>query len=158
MSETKTCTKCGVCKPFDAFAKQKKGCGGLRSQCRECCAISQKEWRANSKDHCNSYASSWRERNPQKHVAQVKRWREQNPEKYRAQHHTEAAAARRAKAHAAAKDQLLDRYVRMCLKGRAKIPSDSIPTSLIDLKREQLLLHRLAKTLQGAANQSKENT
>ena len=36
IAQMKTCTKCGVEKPFEAFAAAKDGKHGRRAQCREC--------------------------------------------------------------------------------------------------------------------------
>lgn len=56
-------------------------------------------------------------------------------------------------ARAKARDQLADWYVKKQLLGRSGISAKRIPTALVDLKREQLRLQRLAQQLEQAARE-----
>lgn len=36
MSDTKRCTRCGICKPVDEFHKDPRAAKGVRSRCKKC--------------------------------------------------------------------------------------------------------------------------
>ena len=167
--ESKKCIKCGEVKSIDLFYRQSH-CSTYRNSCKSCDYIvndarrrnnlekhrkSCKKYYDNNQDKIKAYRESrkditkiknkiYRDENrekikqkqremyhkdPQKVVLHVKEWRKKNPKKYREQSRR-LSARHRAELH--------DHYVKLCLK----IPRGLIPDELIELKREQLKLHR----------------
>ena len=152
MTETKTCTKCGVCKPVESFARNKRKQGGIDCWCKQChrdstalyakknrekVLAATRAWRAANRDHRAAYKRAHRTAND---ARAIRKWKELHPEAVRS-------------SEKRSRDKLASHYVaaRLRRQGAAEITQP-----LIQLKREQLSLHRLAKELQGAANQSKE--
>jgi len=123
----KTCKKCGESKGLDAFS-------GARSECKACAAKCLAKWRAE---------------NPEKGRASKAKCRAENPEKERARHakyhaeNVEKVRASKAKCRAS----LNDGYIAELLR----LPAKKAPPQLIELKREQILLHRLAKEMKQEA-------
>lgn len=64
--EMKTCSKCQLIKPENAFSKAKKGVNGLRSRCKSC---SNEDWKG--------YYQS----NSKQHILRAKQWALANPDK-----------------------------------------------------------------------------
>lgn len=104
----KTCTKCGVEKPHEEFAKQKRVKSGLRSECKACVATynatynaTHKEeiaahrvanheyhaargavYRADHREEIAARSAADREANPEKFAARAVEGRKAHPEKY----------------------------------------------------------------------------
>lgn len=99
----KTCLKCGQCKPFSDFSKDKSNKNGLRSQCKTCCTQNHKRWREQNRE----YDKQWRKENRQATREASKRWYKNNIElarerdKYRKQSNPEKYNAYNAKRRAA---------------------------------------------------------
>lgn len=64
----KTCKKCGINKPLQAYPKSKRTNDGHMGSCQEC---------------RNAYAVAWRARDPEKNRAIRAEWRAKNPDKER---------------------------------------------------------------------------
>ena len=63
MTISKTCTKCGVDKPLDAFSLDKSRKDGRRSHCRECMKAYQRDKRATDPEHAQrqrDLCKAWR--------------------------------------------------------------------------------------------------
>jgi hypothetical protein len=58
----KTCTKCGVEKPFGQFTRDKRGKNGLRSRCRTCDSARAAEWQAANRDRHNANTAAYVQR------------------------------------------------------------------------------------------------
>lgn len=91
----KTCTKCKVEKPFDAFSKRTAAKDGLQSHCKECKleyqrnnpdrkAVKKRYYDAN-RDQCISRAVKSQQKKPDYYTAKQKKWQEENREHYLAQ-------------------------------------------------------------------------
>lgn len=128
--------------------------------------------------------AAWRAANPMKLRSQEARYKEKHKEaisdrrqKYNESHKAERAAyrssrvvidlknerARYAKNPGASNkksqlqtSELADCYVRNLI-ARGDVPANSIPQSLVELKREQIRLHRLARELKQEINHQLEN-
>ena len=75
----KTCSKCGVEKPFDEFHKQKAGAGGLRPSCKTCRKASAAKRYAENKEQIRRVSDEWYYKN-QQDVAEKRKSRRRNPE------------------------------------------------------------------------------
>ena len=171
MTQTKVCSKCGVEKEVGGFSPLKNAKDGFRWNCRECeraknkawreanqekVRAKNKAWREANREKARAKSKAWREANPEEHRAKNKAWREANPEKARAKSKAWAEAnpekvRARVKAWAeanpdkvraknkAGRDELRDSYVKH------KLGVSTAPSELIELKREQLKMHRLTK-------------
>ena len=126
MTQTKVCSKCGVEKEVGEFLPLKNAKDGLRGYCRECERAKNKAWAEANPDKVRAKTKAWREANPEKVRARVKAWAEANPDKVRAK-------------NKAGRDELRDSYVKH------KLGVSTAPSELIELKREQLKMHRLTK-------------
>ena len=64
----KKCSKCGKLLVANTmnFRKKKDGKYGLRSRCKRCMSIENKEHYENNKEHYKEYMKGWRENNPDK--------------------------------------------------------------------------------------------
>lgn len=150
---TKRCSKCGETKPLDAFNKCSARPDGLHCYCRGCATSYSASYYAANKDRVKGYATryyeankgggSWRNRNAT--------WRAANKDKvraaaarYRAANKAKAAAFAAAY-HAAARRDLLDRYVKATITRGTSIKSADVPQELVELKRVQLLIKREVK-------------
>jgi len=123
----KTCKKCGESKGLDAFS-------GARSECKACAAKCLAKWRAENPEKERASAAKYHAENPEKVRARVAKYRAENPEKVR---------AIKAKCRAS----LTDGYIAELLG----LPVKKAPPQLIELKREQILLQRLAKEMKQEA-------
>jgi hypothetical protein len=68
----KTCTKCGVDKPFTDFHSEKRARDGLRSACKDCILRSNKAWREKHPDTKKASCARWNERNVER-LREIKR-------------------------------------------------------------------------------------
>lgn len=66
---SKSCNRCGLVKPLDAFHRDKRNRDGRQGQCKPC---------------RNAVVAAWQERNPDRVRAASNRWKERNPERVRA--------------------------------------------------------------------------
>jgi hypothetical protein len=144
----KMCKKCGECKPLDQFYRHESGRDGYRNHCKTCVC---------------SRVSLYAKGNPR--VLEAKRaYRTSKPEQIKAlmraaylrrkQDYKDASRKWQAKNRAA----LGDAYLRAILAATTGVSRLSVSHELVELKREQLTLHRLAKELEGAAKKAKDET
>ncbi len=76
------CTICKVQKPFEEFAKSKKGKYGIEAQCKKCkYARSGREYYLKNKDKCHKNASKWVKKNREAINKKNRERYEENPEK-----------------------------------------------------------------------------
>lgn len=121
--ETKKCSKCGEVKPLSEFHKFKHSKDGLKPRCKPCNIFD-----------ANKYASEHKEECTRKKM----NWYRQKPEDYRKKRER-ASNARRG-------DLLPDSYIAT-LVARQDFSASEVPVWLINLKREQIELHRLSKRI-----------
>lgn len=144
MNETKTCTKCGVCKPVGEFHVHRGEKDGLQAHCKPCRAAFQTAYYVRNLEKMRARKADWNAKNPEKGRA----WKTENIEKVRT-----ARAARETRDVA----DLADRYVLNKLARGSGLPHSAFnDPALIDLKREQLTLQRLARELKQQLNNPKE--
>ena len=138
-AQLKTCSKCGEVKPIDLFNKKH---GKPRGWCRTCDHESFKRWHSKQPD-------SYKEK---KRVAS-KIWRDKNPdaviEQRKITYPCEAnySYAKYAKNRVSI---LSDAYVKQTILGRTRrsvMSARDVTDDMIELKREQLLMHRLTEQL-----------
>lgn len=132
----RTCTKCSETKPPDAFRKWHR-------VCKDCCDAYVKSWKKANPEKARAYEHAWRKANPEKMRASDKSWREVNRERENARQRAwvkanpEKTRARDAKQRA----ELTPPYVAYLLG----IPVAQLTPELLELKRQQIETHRLAK-------------
>ena len=78
----KLCSRCGIEKPLEAFAKDASRKDGYRYWCRVCQAGYAKQRRQDDPEKC----SGWYRTNPQKAIAAINRWAAAHPDYRRAKH------------------------------------------------------------------------
>ena len=171
MTTTKRCTKCGEEKPLDGFDKSAKGRFGRRARCKCCEAKYVREnaekikaqrakyrrenaekikvgkaehYRKNVKKIAEQQAK-YRRENAEKIAPRAARYRCKTAEKTKAQ---KAASYRKniekiAEQHAKYRRELAPGYVASLLQ----IPHADLTPELLELKREQLRIHRLTNQL-----------
>lgn len=134
-TQTKTCTKCGETKGLGEFYRDLAKTNGLSSRCRQC---------------CKKQSVSWQRANPQR-AREIgreadKKWARRHPEKVRDKS--------RRRQHRRDISPISDRYVTRLLFGTTTVQA---PPTLINLKREQIRLHRLVRQLEQATTEQQEN-
>jgi len=160
MPDCKRCSKCGEVKALGEFAVDKRNKDGTAGDCKGCRASAKRSWVEASRGHLRAYARTdavlaknrrWKSRNRTAVAESRREWYERNREhclayasEYDAAHpeRANAVAAKRRRQSA----DLSDAYVRRVLSN-AGLPPQQLPASLVNLKREQLLLLRLAREL-----------
>lgn len=65
----KTCTKCGVEKPLEAFSRTPRQRDGRHSWCKACHALNAREWRAKNPDRAERAQRAWKAKHPEVHAA-----------------------------------------------------------------------------------------
>lgn len=80
----KKCSRCGKTKPLSEFSKNASKKGGHNSVCRECTAVSGRQWYEANKELTRSRAREWRKENREGYGAAQKRHRAKYPEKIKA--------------------------------------------------------------------------
>lgn len=115
----KTCSKCGFEKPLSEFHKDKTQSTGFCPSCKDCVSKKRKKHYRKNRTLEIKYNSSWSRKN-RKRINSVK------------------------KGYAFT---LTDSYIRTVLIKRTLLKASDIPKELVDLKREQLKIHRFLKGL-----------
>ena len=77
----KTCTKCKIEKPFEAFYASSTHKSGYVSWCKACESERNKAKFNSRKDAHLAKAKEWRDSNKDKQTAAIQAWRESNPER-----------------------------------------------------------------------------
>jgi len=76
----KVCTKCSIEKEVSEFSLQKSGRLGVKSWCKNCCAVYRKDYYSQNKEHELSQNTEWRSANQEK-MSEIKRqWNQENIE------------------------------------------------------------------------------
>lgn len=75
----KTCTKCGIEKPVEAFYKSKANT--LRAECKECTNAKTKAWAKANPEKRKAIVNSWAKANPEKRQLSGKKYYAENTEK-----------------------------------------------------------------------------
>lgn len=122
------CTHCKASKPESDFHKDASRARGYSYVCKGC--IKNDPSRR------------------QRQVGATKRWKERNNDQ-NADYHRQYI-----KQHT---ERLSDSYVKQRLQHNSEISRSEIPPELVELKREQLTLRRLARELKKAAANKQEN-
>lgn len=136
---SRVCLDCGQQKPLTEYGKNSSLRDGTQNRCRACSVARVVDWYGLNMETRRSYARGHYHAHADVAKQRTRDWRERNPEKVR-------EMSRRAV------DGISAGYAASLLK----VPLGSAPTNLINLKREQLYLRRLARALKQAAIQSLE--
>lgn len=149
---TKTCRDCRQDKAASEFFANRRNRDGLGSYCKPC----------NS-----ARADGWRKANPERaaQVAAAKQLRNRGNEKLREYQRAKAkeyASTERGKLQRASNQrryiaELRDAYVRATLAQSGGILARDMPDSLVQAKREQLVLRRLERELRTHISNQQEN-
>lgn len=155
----KQCSKCGAVLPNECFSKRSSSSTGLRSACKKCCSEEFSRWWGENGERlrpakaeymaarrASGLVHEYEEKNRDRLRRVRSDWRNENADKIR-----EKANARNA--------ELVDAVVRGRIARGSQIPHSMIPDDLVQLKREQIHLHRLNKQLKQEIinQQEKEN-
>jgi hypothetical protein len=176
----KTCTKCGEEKPEELFGRHALGKDGLRPACKECHNAAGRLWKAQNAEKIADAHAAYRAANRDKRAVASKVFRQEkrnaineyrrnrrrskraienaakrryaarNPRKVgelKARYYQKYAELIRDKTNAKTRD-LDDSYVAYVLT--KKKSGHGLSKSIIELKREQICLHRLTRQLKQA--------
>lgn len=130
MSETKKCTKCGEVKELAEFSPAKDRKPSVSSWCKKCLSNYGKDRRLADIDKARAIDRKCRIKNAEARRDYARAIKEKNREKYLDNRKWE-------------RDKLSDVYVL----SKLAIPVAECPPELIELKREQLRIHRIIKQL-----------
>lgn len=160
MSETKKCTKCGEVKAFIEFSPNKAGKFGVSTRCKKCLSNCASNRRIADIDKFLARERNYRSKNSEFCIARTAMWRDKNRQEankkralYRLEHLAIELERRRKwilenreKVNKGSKRQranITDGYAA----AKLGLPLSECPPELIELKREQLLVHRMTKQL-----------
>lgn len=168
--DTKTCTKCGETKALTEFYVNKGCVGGVSSQCKACHRIASKQRYLANPEKVIARARVWAEANPEKRkticaksakkrapeIAEyTKKWRKENPNKaYRVLHPDKYRACQREwkknnpEKQRAQKQRAQALLTPAYVANALHLPVGQLTPELLELKRQQLELHRLQRQLQ----------
>lgn len=134
----KKCSRCKESKSLESFHRSKTGTFGRCAYCKECSSSYSRarfpEVYAITREATIARAVAWQKANPDRYRARLTRWQEENRD------HLRAAKLANSKRYV---DDLYPGYVASCIG----MPVSLVPTDLMDAKREQLHLRRLANQL-----------
>lgn len=131
----KQCRECGATKTIDRFHSSKANKDGRRTMCIQCMSAANKRWRHANPERVRKMAREWRAKNIEKERA---RWKPMQKDKRRQNSKRQ-------------RDNLCSHYIRSRLVAGTKITRAQLKPELIEMKREELRLRRLAKTLRQAS-------
>ena len=147
----KTCTKCLISKPLNDYSKERKGLYGLKSQCKVCANARQNAYSLTEKGCAARRASR------KKYAASEKGIRVRRELKIEYRKSDNGREYERSCRRAGAAN-LSDRYIKHYIYKTLGMRWGQITPELIEMKREQLTLRRLARQLKEAANESSKDT
>lgn len=127
----KTCVKCGETKPVSDFYRN-------RCQCKVCCRLYKKKYNENNKEKVSAHKKKYNGNNKEKIAENCKQYRENNKEKI-------AEYLKQYRENNKEKIMLSNGHIKSILKLNFKIKYTNITPEMIELKREQLLIHRALK-------------
>lgn len=143
MSQTKTCTKCGVTKTVSGFARRSASSDLLQSRCKECQSKSTRKprdkderrranakYRAKHKEAIALYAQQYRQRNREILSEKLRNWRALDHRNRNQQ-----------------TIDLTDGYVARRVFRNKGVSVLDVPKELIEMMRSKLQIHRATKQL-----------
>ena len=141
---TKTCSKCGDVKAFDAFKK-------IGMQCKSCLnEMARKRYEINP-ERVAANSKKWRQANPEKVIANYLKWEQGNRDKRVAKQKEWAIKNRRKRAQQQSKrdgllrKNLAESYLRNIVSRTTGIEYAVVPQALIEVKRKHLQILRKLK-------------
>lgn len=163
----KRCAGCLQELPRSSFNANAKSTDGLYTYCRECAAERKRDWRAKNAEKVRDYERAYRQQHreafnekrrglpvSEKARARVDQWVAANRDRYletkRRYYQANKAAlapAMRAR-YERMRDELHDYYVASMLCQGTPLRPYEIPPELIEMKRDQLRVHRLVAGLE----------
>lgn len=140
--ETKKCSKCGEVKAVEEFRVSRARKCGRDFWCKRCRNEKQRAYRAKNRDKVNENHRRWLADNPGKATEYHRRDRERNPDSIKRR----AKAGLEAKRNASrqARVDISDSYIRQIWGIEDKEGQES----LVEAKRQQLLVHRELRKFQ----------
>ena len=152
----KTCSKCGAVKELGEFHTRKTASDGRMSQCKEC----RREYYAAAPDKVKARSAKWRKDNPERYAELCKARSKRNSENEKIRHavrYSQKSDEFKARSAKWRKDnperykerqRLVSENMTPCyIAQRVGVSVKDITPELIELKREQLLMHRATKQL-----------
>ena len=92
--EIKTCSACGISKPFENFARNRSAATGRAHNCRTCAAVSAKKYRLKNIDIVRAKGRAWHADNRDRAITRMRLWKEANKERHNARQREKRAASR----------------------------------------------------------------
>jgi hypothetical protein len=167
----KACTRCGEVKPLAEYAADKRASTGTQSVCKKC----QADIRRGRRDKDREAQKRWREKNAEYVCAKRKEYDQKTKpkrrQKERARYWKDPDKARKK-----AEEYRTDKYEDVMRRNREHLKEDrenlgpvyvakvlgmrrkEVPPQLLEMKKEQLTLRRLARQLRKAKNESSKDT
>lgn len=129
--------------PLDRFYNSPRNADGLMTQCKTCSSEANRQWRARNADRAREYAKEYRNQH-------INEYRERGREHARRLRSTDGWKERANEKARKERANLSGHYIRSCLVNGSSIARADIPPTLIEKKREQLLMQRAARALKAA--------
>lgn len=156
----KRCTRCGAEKMLCDFGVDSRRKDGKKSACKSCCAKSTRLWAKNNPEKNKERKRRYAKTHQEKIRAKTLRWMERNKEKVavrfallrerpkeallkKTQRWRLNNVAKVREMEKLGRDNLVDGYIAKALR----LTVEKAPKALIDMKRQQLTLRRLARQL-----------
>lgn len=136
MSEqaSKACTKCGAEFPLSEFWRSPRNAGGYATACKSCSKVQHASWVGKNKDRVRCLARKHYERTPAVQRNKLAR-----------------------KSSAICRERLSDSYVKKAIVQGSSLRYSDVTPEMVELKRQQLLIRRLARQLKEKANESSKD-
>lgn len=166
----KECSFCREAKALSDYYKDSRAKDGHTSRCKACVNADSKTWKKQNAERYAEYRtayyeknkaklitirSAWAKENADKVKSYDRKWREANAQRLKAmdmawrKDHPEKVAEYRRK-HV---DEVSQSYVANLLE----IPTAKVPPELLQMKRDEIALRRMARTLKKASNENQQN-
>ena len=166
----KECSFCREAKALSDYYKDSRAKDGHTSRCKACVNADSKTWKKQNAERYAEYRtayyeknkaklitirSAWAKENADKVKSCDRKWREANAQRLKAmdmawrKDHPEKVAEYRRK-HV---DEVSQSYVASLLE----IPTAKVTPELLQMKRDEIALRRMARTLKKASNENQQN-
>lgn len=129
----KSCRLCGAELPLSEFWRSPRNAGGFSTSCKPCSKMQHASWVERNKDKVRALARKHYERTPSEKRNKYAR-----------------------SVQALCRERLSDSYVKKAIVQGSSLRYSDVTPEMVELKRQQLLINRLARKLKEAHESSKD--
>lgn len=181
----KECSFCREAKALSDYYKDSRAKDGHTSRCKACVNADSKTWKKQNAERYAEYRtayyeknkaklitirSAWAKENADKVKSYERKWREANAQRLKEknqQRHQANSADRKAMGKAWRKDhpekvseyrrKHVDEVSQSYVANLLEIPTAKVTPELLQMKRDEIALRRMARTLKKASNENQQN-